>query len=133
MARRNSDIDRIDIMIGEKIQELRIALGMSREELAKKIGVTHQQTQKYEKGKNRISVGRLVAIADALGKPASYFFEETVGNTTRVPTHHQRMCIEVARNFMRIGKPLYQDAINVLVRILADDTDTLSNKAENKK
>lgn len=132
MARRNEEIDRVDIMIGAKIQELRIALGMSREELAKKIGVTHQQTQKYEKGKNRISVGRLVAIAEALGKPASYFFEETVGGqATRVPTHHQRMCIEVARNFMRIGKPLYQDAINVLVRILADDTDTLKT-TENK-
>lgn len=121
MPRGNvEEYDQIDKLIGAKIQELRIAMGMSRHELAERIGVTHQQTQKYEKGINRISAGRLAAVADALGKPVSYFFEEIPGQTTKVPTHHQRMCIEVARNFMKIKKPLYQDAINVLVRILAE-------------
>ena len=120
MPRTSEKFDEVDKNIGAKIQELRIAMGMSRHELAEQIGVTHQQTQKYEKGINRISAGRLVAIAEALSKPVSYFFEDIPGNPTKVPTHHQRMCIEVARNFMRIQKPLYQDAINVLVRILAD-------------
>ncbi len=120
MARKNEAIDQVDKQIGEKVKELRIAMGMSRHELAGKIGVTHQQAQKYENGTNRISVGRLSLIAEALGKPVSYFFEDMPGEAVKVPTHHQRMCIEVARNFMRIKKPLHQDAINVLVRILAD-------------
>lgn len=120
MPRNIKECDNIDKNIGAKIQELRLAMGFSRQELAGLIGVTHQQTQKYEKGVNRISAGRLVLIADALGKPASYFFEEIHDQPTKVPTHHQRMCIEVAKNFMRIKKPIYQDAVSVLIRILAE-------------
>lgn len=123
MARKSDFIDKVDTHIGAKIQEMRIAMGMSRQQLAEKIGVTHQQLQKYEKGVNRISAGRLVSIAEALNKPISYFFEDfdaESNNPPCVPSHHQRMCIEVARNFLKIKKPLYQDAINVLVRILAE-------------
>ena len=102
----------------------RIVMGMSRHELAEKIGVTHQQTQKYEKGTNRISASRLASIAVVLEKPISYFFEgfdsANPKNADDLPSQHQRMCIEVARNFMRIKKPIYQDAVNVLVRILAE-------------
>jgi len=121
MARALPDkYEYINKMVGNKIQELRIVSGISREEMAEIIGVTQQQAQKYEKGINRISAGRLAAIADALGKPVSYFFEEIPEQPTKVPTHHQRMCIEVARNFIRIKNPIYQDAVSVLVRILAE-------------
>ena len=72
MARKSKFTEQIDTAIGQKIHELRISLGLSRQQLAGKIGVTHQQLQKYEKGTNRISAGRLVAIAQALGKSVSY-------------------------------------------------------------
>lgn len=120
MGKRDEYCDKIDQHVGQKIQELRITMGLSRQELAEQIGVTHQQTQKYEKGVNRITAGRLAAIANVLQKPVGYFFEDIPGEVTALPSQHQRMCMEVARNFMRIKKPLYQDAINVLVRILAE-------------
>ena len=41
-------------------------LGMSQEELGKALGVSFQQVQKYEKGTNRISSGRLIQIVNAL-------------------------------------------------------------------
>ncbi|MFX5498345.1 helix-turn-helix transcriptional regulator, partial [Acinetobacter baumannii] len=37
----------------------RLILGMSQSELAKQLGVSFQQVQKYEKGTNRIGAGRL--------------------------------------------------------------------------
>jgi transcriptional regulator with XRE-family HTH domain len=43
--------------------------------LANRIGVSFQQLQKYERGKNRISPSRLSAIADILEMPVSIFFE----------------------------------------------------------
>lgn len=58
-----------DKEIGAAINMHRITQGLTRQELAGKIGVTHQQLQKYEKGANRITVTRLEAIADALGVP----------------------------------------------------------------
>ena len=49
---------------------------MSQEELAHSIGLTYQQVQKYESGKNRITVSRLFDIAGALKVPADYFYQD---------------------------------------------------------
>lgn len=120
MSRRNKSIDIIDKHIGKKMYELRLASGLSRQELGTKVGVTHQQCQKYEKGTNRISAGRLMLIAKVLGKPVEYFYSDIKQNKpVEIKTTHQRMCIEVSRNFMRIKSPVYQDAVNTLVRTLA--------------
>jgi transcriptional regulator with XRE-family HTH domain len=61
--RHPSDVDRL---IGERIQKRRIVMGMSLQDLAASIGVTFQQLQKYEKGSNRITAGRLLLLSDAL-------------------------------------------------------------------
>ena len=53
----------------------RISIGMSQEKLGEMLGLTFQQVQKYEKGMNRISVGRLVDIAKILGVEIHFFFD----------------------------------------------------------
>ena len=123
MARRNDLIEEIDKVIGGRIYSLRLAKGLSRQQLSKLIGVTHQQLQKYEKGSNRISVGRLVLISKALDKNVSYFYEgvESSSNCEELITHHQRMCIEVSRNFMKIESTEHQNAVNTLVKSLAKE------------
>ena len=120
MARKNDFIQKIDRFIGEKIYSLRLAKGLSRQQLAGVIEVTHQQLQKYEKGINRMSIGRLVLIAKALDKKIEYFYEglEETDNVEPMLTQHQRMCIEVSRNFMKIRNPEHQQAINSLIRAL---------------
>ena len=57
---------RADIIVGLNIKTMRKARGLTAVELAKAIGVTHQQVQKYEKAVNRVTVGRLVDIAETL-------------------------------------------------------------------
>ena len=129
MARKIDYIDQIDKHIGAKIQELRLASGMSRQQLGEKIEVTHQQLQKYEKGTNRVSAGRLAIIAKFLKKPVQYFYEDLSQNSevnnenTPDMSQHQRMCIEVSRNFMRIKSAEYKDAVNTLVRTLANEDE----------
>ena len=49
---------------------------MSQDELGKKVGVTFQQIQKYERGANRVSAGRLVALAKALELEILFFFQD---------------------------------------------------------
>jgi len=51
---------------------------MSQSSLADKIGVSYQQVQKYEKGKNRISASRLWEICIALDLTPNDFFEDLV-------------------------------------------------------
>jgi transcriptional regulator with XRE-family HTH domain len=118
MARTNEYTERVDTIIGERIHELRISMGLSRQQLAGEIGVTHQQLQKYEKGTNRISVGRLASIAKALKKPVAFFFDDIHEEQIALPTQHQRMCIEVSRNFLKIKNPKHQEAVNILVKEL---------------
>jgi len=65
----------VDIYVGSKVKSRRLLLGLSQEELAKAIGLTFQQVQKYERGTNRISVSRLVDICKALKVQAEYFFD----------------------------------------------------------
>src|SRR5262249_22574510 len=55
-----------DVEIGRKIRALRLQRGLSQTSLADGIGLTFQQVQKYEKGTNRVSAGRLQKIADML-------------------------------------------------------------------
>jgi transcriptional regulator with XRE-family HTH domain len=120
MARKTEYIQKIDIFIGGKIYEARLGKGKSRQDLATVIGVSHQQLQKYEKGVNRISIGRLALIAKALDKNIDYFYEgiEEANNAEPVLTQHQRMCIEVSRNFMKIHSSEHQQAVNTLIRSL---------------
>ena len=49
---------------------------MNQETLARALGLTFQQVQKYEGGANRVSASRLSQIADVLGVPISYFFND---------------------------------------------------------
>lgn len=71
-TRDPTDIDRI---VSERIFSRRVELEMSQPELADRVGVTFQQVQKYENGKNRVSAGRLYEIARALGVTIQYFYE----------------------------------------------------------
>ncbi|RBI87697.1 transcriptional regulator [Rhodosalinus halophilus] len=68
-------MNEIDVEVGSRIRQRRIALGMSQTELGRLAGVKFQQIQKYETGANRVSASRLWAIASALGVPVMHFFE----------------------------------------------------------
>lgn len=66
--------DSTDAWVGARIALRRAALGLSQTDLARRIGVSFQQLQKYENGSNRISASRLHRIALALGAPVGDFF-----------------------------------------------------------
>jgi len=65
-----------DLAAARRVRESRIALGLTLQEMAVRAGVSYQAAHKYETGINRMSVGRLVAIASALGTSASTLLEE---------------------------------------------------------
>jgi transcriptional regulator with XRE-family HTH domain len=64
-----------DREVGQRIRAQRLIRKMSQEELGDRIGITFQQVQKYEKGTNRVSAGRLIRISEILGVPVSFFLE----------------------------------------------------------
>ena len=68
--------ENIDEIIGNKIRTRRHALGINQTDLGKKLGVTFQQVQKYEKGSNKIVASKLFKLSSEMDVPMSYFFED---------------------------------------------------------
>jgi transcriptional regulator with XRE-family HTH domain len=68
------------------LRQRRIALGISQEQLGAELGLTFQQIQKYEKGQNRISAGRLYKLSVILSVSVEYFFEG-VANSKEADQH----------------------------------------------
>ena len=64
----------IDLHVGARIKIKRTILGLSQTQLATALGVSFQQVQKYENGKNRISASKLFVAARFLNEPPEYFF-----------------------------------------------------------
>ena len=64
-----------DQYVGNRVRTRRLMMKMSQTELSRKLGLTWQQVQKYEKGLNRIGAGRLQQISHVLQVSPAFFFE----------------------------------------------------------
>ena len=73
MARKSPNP--IDIYVGSRVRMRRMLVNMSQEKLGEQLGLTFQQVQKYEKGVNRVSAGRLFEIASVMGVAVNYFYD----------------------------------------------------------
>jgi len=92
-----------DIHIGRKLREARVAQGLTQEKLAAEIGISFQQVQKYENGRNRLASGRLWEIAQILNRPITFFFDGLDGGRP-APLHPPtpRM-LDMAQQIAAIG------------------------------
>ena len=75
--------------IGIKIKKRRLELKKTQTWLAKKINVTFQQIQKYEKGSNGTSAYRLLQISLALRVSMTYFFPTPMLPNFTTVTHEE--------------------------------------------
>jgi transcriptional regulator with XRE-family HTH domain len=108
-------------------------LGMSQTRVADALGLTFQQLQKYEKGRDRIGASRLQHISQILQVPVAFFFEGTPSAPRRqgaqidasVP-HYVSACfassngLRLARAFMQISNPRIRRSVVDLVEHIAD-------------
>jgi transcriptional regulator with XRE-family HTH domain len=78
--------DPVDIHVGARVRTRRLLIGMNQETLARALGLTFQQVQKYEGGANRVSASRLSQIAEILGVPIAYFFSDIEPEGTELNT-----------------------------------------------
>jgi transcriptional regulator with XRE-family HTH domain len=69
----------IDAYVAARLRTCRKQLGLSQAEVAKQLGVTFQQIQKYEAGLNRVGAGRLYQIAALYGIAIQDLFPRGTG------------------------------------------------------
>ena len=93
---KNQDpIDPVDVAIGGRVRARREAKRLTQDGLAKAVGVTFQQVQKYERGVNRIATARLIQMAAALETTVADLVGETIEGdsvkVTRIRTLRRRL------------------------------------------
>src|SRR3954447_17943762 len=115
------DPNYIDRHVGNRIRMRRLMMGMSQEKLGELLGITFQQVQKYEKGSNRVSASRLYYVAQVLGVPIQFFFDdlpqpggmqetgEAPGGMTDLLASSE--VSQLARTFSEISDPVVRRAI----------------------
>ncbi len=73
-AAKRQDAHKIDILVGGNLRRIRLSRGMPQTGIAKALGLSFQQIQKYENGSNRISASRLWELAGLLEVEVKEFF-----------------------------------------------------------
>lgn len=85
---RPSDPDQVVHSVGRRVAELRVALGMTQEQLAEAAGVSIKYLQRIEAGRQNLTIRSLVGLANLLeAMPVDFFGAPTTakGRTGRPP------------------------------------------------
>lgn len=132
----------VDSYVGKKLRLRRTMMGLSQEAVAKAVGITFQQVQKYEKGVNAMNARRLVEFARFMNVPVSYFFDGLDGDAAGTPVAmagfaesaasfdhgaapSDRESLEMMKAFKRIGEQGVRKRLSDLVRAIAENKTLL--------
>lgn len=116
-----SKADPIDIEVGARLRLLRRQRGLRQSDLARALGLTFQQVQKYENGSNRISASKLWNISRYLQVPVATLFGAVSGDndaqTGAVPASPET--VQLVAAFGRVQRPEQRRAVLDLIASLA--------------
>ena len=132
----------IDNYAGKRLRLRRTMMGLSQEAVAKAVGITFQQVQKYEKGVNAMNSRRLVEFARFMNVPVAYFFDgldessatakasasgfaETAEAFDHGSNVSDRESLEMMKAFKRIGAQSVRKRLSDLVRAIAENKTLL--------
>jgi transcriptional regulator with XRE-family HTH domain len=96
---------------------------MSQQELGTALGVTFQQVQKYESGKNRVGASRLHMVAIALNVPITELFHDASGrsgtSSATKSVAFDRQALRFAEAFVKISDKELRSSLVDLVEAMA--------------
>jgi len=122
----------VDKLVADRIRAYRRGRGLSQVDVARQLGITFQQFQKYEHGLNRIGAGRLYRLAEIFQVPVQALYPESEDAIARaeyrsgdgkqiadfaLSADGWRLC----RAFLAITDAERRKTIIALVRVLAED------------
>jgi len=102
-----------DKEIAKRLRVLRLQRNWSQTELADALGITSQQVQKYERGANRVSAGRLARVAQIFEVSVMYFYTDDIRLQSDAGSHaiavefdflQTKGALRLVRAYSRIGK-----------------------------
>ncbi len=127
----------IERYVGQRIRMRRSERGVTQQELARALGISYQQVQKYENGTNRISAGRLYVVARLLGVDLSYFFPSRemlarLEEDDRIPAgplpEFSDDAMQAAKDLMAVPSPQIRRSVRALLRALRREVAQLRDR-----
>ena len=112
----------IDKIIGQRIRQLRMQNKISQAELADALNLSFQQVQKYEKGVNRTSADRLIAIAKKLGTTVPDLMGLNTATAAVPDTPFDAELYKLAIAFQRLPRHLHQPIRSLINKLSNPDT-----------
>jgi transcriptional regulator with XRE-family HTH domain len=109
----------VDAHVGKIIREKRKSIGCKATQLARHLGITPQQLDKYEHGISVIQATRLKQVADFLDVEIECFFEGLPGYVS--PTVEQKspkIDTEITDAFLRIKEKNVRNSVLTFVKSL---------------
>ena len=126
----------LDISLGRNIRLRRKSLGMSQSALGEAVGLTFQQVQKYERGKNLVSFSKLAGIATALQCRISDLIEgledgsEADPGDNRAALLGETGALELLQTYASVKSPRLRRAIISLAKGLSDQPEDVEDEAD---
>ncbi len=119
----------IDRLIGMRIRIARNMFHKRQEDLSNFLGLTLQQTQKYENGKNKMSVNLLTKVAEFFHIPIAYFIPTAIG-TMEENTIEMLSMINPLKKVAEDWKPIGKDSGKESTKLakVAQDPVPIENK-----
>jgi transcriptional regulator with XRE-family HTH domain len=111
----------LDIIIGHQLRLRRKMMGMSQVDIAKRCGITFQQIQKYENGKNSISARRLYELSQLLQVSPLYFYPPLQKGEMPLADVLTAQTIHLVKDYSAIQSAKVRDSIAAFVRQLAKE------------
>jgi transcriptional regulator with XRE-family HTH domain len=118
----------VDEAVGARIRLLRKRRKMSQEQLGQAIGVTFQQIQKYENGKNRVGASRLHRVAIALDVPITELFDGSAEPGSKLKATKSlafdKQALRIAEAFVKISDKEVRSSLIDLTEAMAGRFDS---------
>ena len=74
-------------IVGLQLKKIRLAKGLTQTKVSKKINVTFQQVQKYERGQNEMRLINIKKLAEVFDVEESYFYKPITDRNLRFITN----------------------------------------------
>lgn len=119
--------DAISLHIGGKIKQRRKQQGLSLKKLAASTGLTYQQIQKYEQGRNRVSAPVLYTLSKMLDIPITYFFDGLDSQTSGLLEQLAEIDRgeEMLKSFLDLKNPHARQSVITMVKALHENEKAL--------
>ena len=110
----------VDVHVGKKLKELRLLRGMTQTEVADGLGISFQQVQKYELGRNRISASKLFEASQILAVDPAVFFVGLMDGSAPAPAAVDDESARIASMVARIGDARVRAQIRSFIDSLSE-------------